>query len=186
MKKLSVDILFGGIVYAVYMLISCIVIMFAEILAVKVVNLFIVTEYHLLTVIRAVIYTVGVCAILAVIAYREGYKAARFSIPVAAISGAAASVMHFLFALLFNFEAFSSGGVKFITALFKFGSKLNNNSLTESLTRVDFIPFFFLVSLLYVGIMIGFGKIGEFMRMASRQELTGSYDEADEEKDTKG
>lgn len=177
MKKISIDILVGAIVYAAYMLVSCIVTMFAEILAVKVVNLFIVTDYHLLTVIRAVIYAIGVSAILSAIAYREGYRAARFSILETAISGAAASLIHLLFALLFNFEAFSAGGVKFITALLKFRSELNSNALTNSLGRADFIPFFFMISFVYIAFMIGFGKLGEYMRLAHRQDLTGSCEE---------
>lgn len=172
MKK--VDILVSSLVYAVYMLFSCIVIMCAEILAIKIINLFVVTDYLSLCIIRAVIYTVGVNALLAIISYREGYRAAHFSVISTAISGAMAAVMHFIFALLFNFEAFSAGGVRFITALVRFGSALNSNTFMGTLTRADFIPFFFLNSLIYVAIMIAFGKLGEYKRLADREDLTGS------------
>lgn len=175
MKK--IDILVSSLVYAVYMLISCVIVMCAEILAVKIVNLFVVTEYFSLTVIRALLYTVGVNALLAVISYREGYKTAYFSIPETLISGAIATLLHLVFALLFNFEAFSAGGVRSITALIRFGSDLNSNALTSSLTRLDFIPFFLLNSLVYIGIMIGFGKLGQYKRLADREELLGTDSE---------
>ena len=175
MKK--IDILVSSLVYAVYMLISCVIVMCAEILAVKIVNLFVVTEYFSLTVIRALLYTVGVNALLAVISYREGYKTAYFSIPETLISGAIATLLHLVFALLSNFEAFSAGGVRSITALIRFGSDLNSNALTSSLTRLDFIPFFLLNSLVYIGIMIGFGKLGQYKRLADREELLGTDSE---------
>ncbi len=172
MKKINLDFLITALINAFFMLISCIVAMFAEILTVKIFNLFIVTEYHLLTVIRAVVYTVGVSAILAAISYREGYRAAKFSILGTAITAALGSVVHFLFAFLFNFEGFCAGGVRFVTALIKYGRNLNSNTLMDSLSRVDFIPFFFMVSALYIAVMIVFGKLGEYMRLADRQELT--------------
>ena len=175
MKK--IDILVSSLVYAVYMLISCVIVMCAEILAVKIVNLFVVTEFFSLTVIRTLLYTVGVNALLAVISYREGYKTAYFSIPETLISGAIATLLHLVFALLFNFEAFSAGGVRSITALIRFGSDLNSNALTSSLTRLDFIPFFLLNSLVYIGIMIGFGKLGQYKRLADREELLGTDSE---------
>ncbi len=172
MKK--VDILVSSIVYAVYMLLSCLVIMCAEILAIKIINLFVVTDYLSLCIIRAAIYTIGVNALLAIISYREGYRSAHFSVIGTAVSGAVASILHFIFALLFNFEAFSSGGVRFITALIRFGSSLNSNTFMGTLTRVDFIPFFFINALVYIAVMIGFGKLGEYKRLADREDLTGN------------
>ena len=171
MKK--VDILVSSLVYAVYMIISCLVIMCAEILAIKIINLFVVTQYFELCVIRAVIYTLGVNALLAIISYREGYRAASFSIVGTAISGAIATLIHFVFALLFSFEAFCAGGVRFITALVRFGSSLNSNTFMGTLTRVDFIPFFFINSLVYVALMISFGKLGQYKRLADREDLLG-------------
>lgn len=171
MKK--VDILISSLVYAVYMIISCLVIMFAEMLAIKIVNLFVVTQYFELCVIRTVIYTVGVCTLLAIISYREGYRAASFSIIETAISGAIASLIHFVFALLFSFEAFCAGGVRFITALVRFGSSLNSNTFMGTLSRVDFVPFFFINSFIYVALMIAFGKLGQHKRLADREELLG-------------
>ena len=91
-----------------------------------------------------------------------------------AVSGLIASLAHCLFALLFSFEAFASGGVKFVTALVKFGDKLNLKSFSSELSLFDPIPYFFLFALVYIALMILFGKLGERARIKSRKELTGS------------
>lgn len=172
MKK--ADVLVNTLVYAFYMFISCVVIMLAEILTVKVANLFVVTEYYELTVLRAVVYTIGVNAVLGVIAYKEGYRAARYPVLETLVSGVLASILHALVALLFHFEAFCAGGVKFITALLHFGKGLTVNTLMDELGALDFLPVFLVNSLVYVGIMILCGKLGEYKRLSDREDLTES------------
>lgn len=168
------DILFGTVVYSVYMLVSCVVMMFAEMLAIKIIDLFVGLSPLSLCIVRALIYTVGVNALLAIVSYREGYRAASFSVVGTLISGALASLLHFLFSLLFSFEAFCSGGVKFITALVKFGSSLNSDSFSGTLDRFECIPFFSLNALVYIAVMIIFGRLGARNRLSDREELTGN------------
>ena len=170
MKK--ADILVNTLVYAFYMFISCVVIMLAEILAVKVVNLFIVTEYYELTVLRAVVYTVGVNAVLGAIAYKEGYRAARYPIGETIVSGLLASLLHALVSLLFHFQAFCSGGVRFLTALLHYGKGLNSNTLMDELGILDFLLVFAVNSVVYIVIMIVLGKLGEYKRLADREDMT--------------
>ena len=172
MKK--IDYLVSALVYAFYMLIACIAIMLAEILAVKVVNLFVVTEYYELTVLRAIVYTVGVNAVLGAIAYKEGYRAARCNVLEIAVSGALASVLHLLFSLLFSFQAFAAGGVRFLTALLHYGKNLTENTLMDKLNAADFIPVFLVNSLVYIGVMVALGKIGEYKRLIDRGETLGN------------
>ncbi len=180
------DILLGTLVYSVYMLFSCIVVMFAEMLAIKIINLFVGLTPLSLCIIRAVIYTLGVNAILAVVSYREGYRAAYFSIPETIISGALASLLHFVFSLLFSFEAFCSGGVKFVTALFMFGSRLNSQSFSDALDRFDCIPLFFVYAACYIAIMTVFGRYGARKRLIDRAELTGNENTGDDTSDGTG
>ena len=166
------DILVNTLVYAFYMFIACVVIMLAEILTVKVVNLFIVTEYYELTVLRAVVYTVGVNAVLGAIAYKEGYRMARYPIVETIISGLLASLLHALVSLIFHFQAFCAGGVRFITALLHYGKDLTVNTLMDELGALDFLPVFAVNSLIYIAIMIALGKLGEYKRLADREEIT--------------
>lgn len=171
------DTLLNSLVYAVYMIVSCIVVMLAEALLTRVLgSMFELTPYTL-CIIRATVYTPAVPVLLGILAYREGYRSAYFSTSETIISGAIASVAHFLFALLFSFEAFIAGGVRFVAALVKFGDKLNLKSFKGELEAVDTIPFFLLFAVIYIAVMILCGKLGARARLKSRKELTGS-DEA--------
>ena len=172
MKK--TDVLVNSLVYAAYMLVSCIIVMIAETLITRIIGSFFNLSPFALCVIRAVIYTPAVTALLGVLAYREGYRAAYFSAAGTAISGAIAAIMHLVFAMLFSFEAFAAGGVKFISALIKFGEKLNLRSFSGKLLLTDSIPFFIIFAALYIAVMILCGKLGQRARIKSRKELTGS------------
>ncbi len=168
------DIFLNSLIYAAYMLFSCIVIMFAEMLLIKVVNVLIEVKPLTLCIIRAIVYTVGVNSLLAIVSFKEGYRAGYFSAPGTLVSCAAATLLHFVFSLLFSFEAFASGGVKFVYALAAFGARLNSPSFTDRLDRIDVIPYFFLNAVVYIAVIVIFGKIGERKRLSDRKELTGS------------
>ena len=176
MRRIT-DILIDAAFYAFYMLFSCITCMFAELLIVKVLTLCVAIDYYTLSIIRAAIYMIGVSAILAIVAYRGGYKTAYYSIPVTLISGFIACVLHLLFALLFRFEAFCSGGVRFITGLTKFGSRLSESSDIAKLPLIDFFVAFFACGAIYVVIMTVFQVIGAKTRLIDREELTSESSE---------
>ncbi|MBE6583564.1 MAG: hypothetical protein E7649_01095 [Ruminococcaceae bacterium] len=171
MKKRPIDTLLGSLVYALYMMLSCLVIMFVEILAIKIANLFVVVDNFSTSVIRAVIYTLGVNALLAIIAFHEGYKAARPAPIATAISATVATLIHSLFALLFSFEAFCAGGVRSIAILVKFGKTINSPLFAGTLDRFDIIPFFFINSAIYVAVMIIANKLGASHRLKVRDEM---------------
>lgn len=160
-----------ALLYAFYMLVSCITVMFAEMLIVKVLSLLFPISYFALCIIRAAIYTLGVNAILAIIAFREGYKAAYCSVIFTLISGAIATVIHSLFALLFSFEAFSAGGVRSITALVNFGSALESSAALAKLDLLDYVAVFFINGLIYCTVMASAKFIGAKRRIADRAML---------------
>ena len=168
------DIWLNTLIYALYMILSCVVVMLVEAFITRVIGTLWALKPLDLCWIRAVIYPVGVTALLGIMAFREGYRAAAFSVWVTIISAALASVAHLLFALLFSFEAFAGGGAKFIALLVKYGKKLNMSSFKGELKLFDSIPYFFILAVLYIGVMILCGKLGAMARLRSRKELTGS------------
>lgn len=168
------DALIDSLIYAFFMLISCLVCMCAEILIVKIIDLCVVIDYLSLCFVRTVIYTVGVNAVLSLVAYNDGYKAARCSVVGTAISCVIATVFHFLFSLLFGFEAFCAGGVRFIAGIVKYGSELTESSMIRNLHPADFVAVFFINGLIYCVLMTLFKKIGVKRRLIDREELTGS------------
>ena len=159
-------------IYALYMLGSCIACMFAEMLIVKVLTLLFAIDYYTLCIIRTVIYSLGVNAILCILAYREGYKSAESSPVFTIISGFLATAIHFPFALLFGFEAFCAGGVRFITALVKFGPYLASSSFIGELHWLDFTPVFFINGFVYCVLMAVAKHIGKNRRLLDREALT--------------
>lgn len=177
MKKL--DVLIDAAIYAFYMFAACLVMMVAEMLIIRVLTLCFGIDYFVLCLIRAAIYVIGVNIILSLVAYREGYKAAEASVVGTLISGILAMIIHFFFCLLFSFEAFCAGGVKFITAIIKFGPSLSDSSFMGQLFRIDFIPFFFINGLVYCILMAVFKKLGASQRLVDREELTKNQSAAE-------
>ena len=176
MKKRFIDVLLSSQLYLTYMLLSCLAIMFVEMLAVKIVNLFVVVDPLSLCVMRAAIYTVGVNTLLGIAGFREGYKSAKATPVSIAISAAIATLAHSLIGLLFSFEAFCAGGVKFVATLVKFGRSINGELFTGTMTRFDMIPFFFINSAVYIAIMIGSNKLGAMCRLKQRKQLNLASD----------
>ena len=174
MRKL--DILIRSAFHALYLLISCVTCMVAEMLIIRVLTLCFEIDYFTLCIIRAAIYLVGVNAILAIVSFREGYREASCRILDTVLSGVFGTVIHFFFALLFSFEAFCAGGVKFLTALVKFGPSLSDSTFMGELYRTDFIPVFFVNGLICCAVATIFNVLGAKKRLADRAILTGSQE----------
>ena len=175
MRK-TLDVLINAPLYALYMFLACFVVMFAEILVVKLANWFIVTDYYSTSLIRAVIYTLGVNAILGAIAFREGFKNAKATPVATAISGVLATVLYFIFCLLFSFEAFCAGGAKSIAVIIKFGKSINSEMFIGKLGRFDIIPFFLVNCAIYIAVMVIFNVIGAYKRRLDRIEMNVNPD----------
>ncbi len=171
------DILINSLFYALYFVCSCIVVMFAEIITVKVLNLFVVVDNLSLCIIRIAVYFIGVNATLAAVSYREGYKTPSRSVSVHAISATVAVVWHLLPSMLFNFAAICSGEVRFIAILAKFGSKIKSPSFSGTISAIDCIPYFFIVGAIHVAVMAAAGYIGARARLRDRVELTRDSDD---------
>lgn len=170
MKK-TIDVLINSLLYSLYMFLSCLVVMFAEILAVKVVNLFVVTDLYSLCILRAVVYTVGVNGILGIISFREGFKNAKATPVATAISGVIATIFYGVFCLLFSFEAFCAGGARSIAILAKFGESINSPVFKGTLDRFDIIPYFFMNAAIYIAVMIVLNVVGAHKRKLDRIEM---------------
>ena len=184
MRK-TVDVLINSLLYSLYMFLSCLVVMFAEILAVKIANLFIVTDYYSLCILRAALYTLGVNAILGIIAYREGYKSAKAAPVLTVISGVIATLLYGVFCLLFSFEAFCAGVVRSVAILAKFGEHINSPLFVGKLDRFDIIPYFLMNAAIYVAVMTALNAVGAYRRRLDRQQMNVT-DAADADDKTEG
>ncbi len=166
-KNIALDFL----VYFLYLLGSCILVMLAEALLVSVIEKFVAIPYPVLTVIRIVIYTAGVPTILGFLGYFEGYRESFCSVPETVVSGVLASVLHLLFAMLFKFQAFVSGSVRFTAGLLHNGWKITYDSLINKTPYGLFLLTFVGYSLLYIGVLTIAKYLGTQKRIIDRAEL---------------
>ena len=168
MKK---NIGINGLFYFLYVFGSCFIVMLAESLFINVVEKFVALPYPVLTVIRIVIYTVGVVAILAVAGYKEGYREAYCSVGGTLVSGGIASVIHLIFAMLFHYQGFVSGGVRFTAGLVFNGWDVTYDSLINDTPYWGFLATYAAYALLYVAVLTLSKYLGAQKRIMDRAEL---------------
>lgn len=166
-KHIGINTLF----YFLYTLGSCIIVMLAEALFTNVVEKFVALPYPVLTVIRMIIYTAAVPAILAVVGRSEGYREGYCSVGATAVSGLLAMIPHLLFAMLFKFQAFVSGAVRFTAGLIYNGWGVTYDSLINETPYHVFLLVFAAYGLLYTAVLTVFKYLGAQKRIMDRAEL---------------
>ena len=167
LKNASLNLL----VYFLYVFGSCVLVMLAEALLIKVIEKFVFIPYPVLTVIRIIIYTAGVPAILGVLGYAEGYREAECAIGDTVVGGVLASILHLIFAMLFKFEGFVAGGVRFTAGLLYNGWSITYDTLINSTPYALFLLVFAVYSLLYIGVLTLSKYFGAQKRIIDRAEL---------------
>ena len=164
----------NSIVYAVYFLAACLCGVGVDFLALKVLNSIIVVTPFLACILKAIIYFVVTTAVVFVLAYKEGYREASFIFGETCVSLIFAVVIQFLFALLFLFNQFFAGGVKFFSALLVYGDKIQDMAQISEIRYRVFMPVFFVLAVfMCVTVVLG-KKLGCDSRLLSRKELFAS------------
>lgn len=165
------NILLTSGLYFLYLLAASILSMLVEALLVFLINKVIVIDYHALTIIRISIYSVFVPSILGVLTYAEGYKEASFSAWELVLSFLPAAILHLLFSMLFKFQGFISGSVRFTAGLIANGTSITYDSLINVTPYETFLWVFGAYSVLYCLVMALSKYYGAQNRIISRGEL---------------
>ena len=161
----------NSLLYLLYMFGGCIAVMVVESLLVYIVSRFVIVPYPALTILRLIIYTLGVPAVLAGIGYVEGYREGVPATKETVVGGVLAMVLHVLFALLFSFQAFVSGGVRFAAGLLRHGMDLTDELLNTETPTGLFLLMFALYGAIYVTALCVSRYLGAQNRIISRAEL---------------
>lgn len=161
-------------IYFLYIFGSCILVMLAEALLVSVIEKFVVLPYSVLTIIRIVIYTPGVTAILAVLGYYEGYREGVCPLGETIGGGVLATVLHLLFAMLFKFQGFVSGGVRFTAGLLHNGMGITYDSLINKTPYGLFLLVFVGYAAIYLVALTVAKYFGAQKRVMDRADLRKS------------
>ena len=159
------------VVYFLYFFGACFLVMLAESLLINILEKFVLIPYPALTIIRIVVYTAGVPALLAVLAYFEGYREAACSIPETILGGILGGILHLIFAMLFKFEGFVSGAVRFTAGFLHNGRTITYDSLINKTPYSLFLLVFVLYCLVYVTVLCIAKYLGAQKRVMDRAEL---------------
>lgn len=175
MKKTNIGL--NSLFYFLYFFGSCILAMLVEALLIFFVEKIVALPYPVLTVLRIVIYTAGITALLSVLGYFEGYREAFCSVGGTVASGVLASVLHLIFAMLFKFQAFVSGGVRFLAGLIHNGWDVTYDSLVNETPYPLFVAVCLGYSVLYITALTLSKWLGAQKRVINRAELRMGEDE---------
>jgi hypothetical protein len=178
MMKKNIGI--NGLFYFLYIFGSCFIVMLAESLFINVVEKFVALPYPVLTVIRIVIYTAGVVAILAVAGRQEGYREGFCFVGGTVASGAIATVIHLLFSMLFHYQGFVSGSVRFTAGLVFNGWGVTYDSLINDTPYWGFLATYAAYAVLYVAVFTLAKYLGAQKRIMDRAELRRGEDTREE------
>ena len=178
MKKTNLGL--NALLYFFYFVGSCITVMLAEALLVYIIEKFVALPYPVLTVIRIVIYTAGVVALLAFLGHAEGYREAACSVGETVAGGALASLGHLIFAMLFKFHGFISGSVRFTAGLIHNGWSVTYDSLINKTPYLLFVAVCLGYSTLYVATLTLAKRFGAAKRIMDRAELRMGESQTDD------
>lgn len=150
---------------------SVLICMVVESMLLVAIDKFIYISYPVQTVIRIVIYTAGTLGLLTFLSYHEGYREAAFS-PADTIGGTLlAAIIQLLLSLLFHFQGFIAGGVRFTAGLIYHSRDITHELLAETPTYV-FLAIFALYTVVYAAALTVGKYLGARKRLTDRAELT--------------
>ncbi len=160
-----------SLIYFLYLFSACFLVMLIESFLVFVLNKLVVLTYFSLTVIRVVVYTPCVIALVGVFGYAEGYKEEYFSVKDIVLPYLPAAILHLLFAMLFKFQPFVAGSVRFTAGLIANGTDITYDSLLNQTTYATFLWVFFAYSVVYCLTLLIAKYFGMQKRIMVRGEI---------------
>ena len=154
-----------------YLVGACLITMLAEALISYIINHVVVLPYAALTVIRIVIYSIGVTALMGVIGYYEGYREAYCSVGESLTGMLLAAIPHLLLAMLFRFQGFISGAVRFTAGLLHNGWGITYDRLINETPYGLFLLIFAAYAVLYAATFTVAKYLGAQRRVIDRANL---------------
>ena len=162
----------NSLIYFLYFFGACFSAMLIEALLLMMIDLIVILPYSVQTIIRIVIYSLAVPALIALLGYFEGYRSEESGTVETAISCALALVIHVLFAMLFGFQAFITGAVRFTAGFIHNGMDITYEGMIATPYGL-FLLIFLAYGILYSVLLGVFKNMGAKNRVADRRELTG-------------
>ena len=163
--------------YICYLLGACILTMLVEAMLVFFIDHVVLLSYPVLTIIRIVIYSLGIPAVLGLLGYYEGYREAECAKGELVGAYVLATLFHLLLSMLFKFQGFISGAVRFTAGLIHNQWSITQESLVEKTPYSLFLMVFLGYSILYLTVLLLSKYFGAQKRVCDRAELRGKETE---------
>lgn len=157
--------------YLLYLVGSCVLTMLVEAMFIFLLDHIVLIPYPVLTIIRIVIYSLGVPAILGFLGYCEGYREAECPLRETVTAFVLAAIPHLLLAMLFKFQGFISGAVRFTAGYIHNGQSITHVTLVEKTPYSLFLLVFLAYTMLYGIVLILCKYFGAKKRVIDRAEL---------------
>ncbi len=164
--------------YICYLLGACILTMLVEAMLVFFIDHIVLLSYPVLTLIRIVVYSVGVSAIIGVLGYYEGYREAECSVGETTGAFLLALIPHILLAMLFKFQGFISGAVRFMAGFIHNQWNITEHTLVENTPYSLFLIVFLAYSIVYFAVLFLCKYFGSKKRICDRADLRRGETEA--------
>lgn len=166
-----VDSFVNSLIYTAYIIGACLCAAAIDLLTLKILNEFLVISLYAQTVIRVIIYAIAPIAVIAIVSFKEGYREARSNLLENIFSCVFASVGTFLISLLFTFNRFVAGGVKYISSLIAYGNRISDAEQIANVRYRYAIPVFVALFIVYSVVICLSKKLGAAKRLKDRAEL---------------
>ncbi len=163
--------LLSMLVYLCYLVGACVLVMLVEAMFIFLIDHVVLLSYPVLTVIRMIIYSLGVPAIIGFLGYYEGYREARCPIGETVVAYIPAAVIHLLLSMLFKFQGFISGSVRFTAGFIHNGSEITQVNLVEKTPYSLFLLTFLGYTVLYALVLLICKFFGSKKRIIARAEM---------------
>jgi len=167
--------------YFCYLLGACILTMLVEAMLLFFLDHLVLLSYPVQAIIRIVIYTVGISGVLGVLGYYEGYREVSCSVGETVAPWIPVAILHLLLAMLFKFQAFISGAVRFLAGFIHKGWKLTIETLVEKTPYSLFLLVFLGYTAWYILIFTICKYLGAQKRICDRAELRKNERTANED-----
>ena len=139
----------------------------------KIVDMFVATDYFAQNVIRLVISVISISGIIGAVRYLVSYRTADFSISVFSSSYFVAAFFQLLVSVLLKFHPIIAGGSLYLAGIFEFGSAFSSSDDIDYIGLLDYLAAFVLLTLVTYAIGLLLGIIGKNKRLKDRSELIG-------------
>ncbi len=152
MKRFA-DIAIDSLLYLCYTVASCVTASVLNYVVLFALDKFIEVAYFPRIIISACVYSVVIAVLLGFLGFKTGYREASASVGDSFLSYIPVLIVHMLLCLLFRFNGFIAGPVKFIYGIIRFGGSLTDAEQLASLSAVVYIPVFLIFSVVCAAIL---------------------------------